>query len=51
MWMCLSILNDKSVAYVNYLRVIKGAIVQAHTVELKKKLDETEDELLLFALN
>jgi excinuclease ABC subunit C len=46
----LSILNDKSVAYVNYLRVIKGAIVQAHTIELKKKLDETEDELLLFAL-
>ncbi len=46
----LSILNDKKVAYVNYLRVIKGAIVQAHTVELKKKLDETEDDLLLFAL-
>jgi len=46
----LSILNDTSVAYVNYLRVIKGAIVQAHTIELKKKLDETEDELLLFAL-
>jgi len=46
----LSILNDKSIAYVNYLRVIKGAIVQAHTIELKKKLDETEEELLLFAL-
>ncbi len=46
----LSILNDKKVAYVNYLRVIKGAIVQAHTVELKKKLDETKDDLLLFAL-
>lgn len=46
----LSILNEKAVAYVNYLRVIKGAIVQAHTIELKKKLDETGDELLLFAL-
>jgi excinuclease ABC subunit C len=46
----LSILNEEQVAYVNYLRVIKGAIVQAHTVELRKKLDETEEDLLLFAL-
>ncbi len=46
----LSILNEEKVAYVNYLRVIKGAIVQAHTIELKKKLDETAEELLLFAL-
>lgn len=46
----LSILKEDRVAYVNYLRVIKGAIVQAHTIELKKKLDETVDELLLFAL-
>lgn len=45
----LSILNDNNVAYVNYLRVIKGAIVQAHTIELKKKLDEKVDDLLLFA--
>lgn len=46
----LSIVNEEKVAYVNYLRVIKGAIVQAHTIELKKKLDETAEELLLFAL-
>ena len=46
----LSILDEEKVAYVNYLRVIKGAIVQAHTIELKKKLDETAEELLLFAL-
>lgn len=46
----LSILNDKNVAYVNYLRVIRGAIVQAHTIEMKKKLDETKEDLLLFAI-
>jgi excinuclease ABC subunit C len=46
----LSIVNDKNVAYVNYLRVIKGAIVQAHTIELKKKLDESKEDLLLFAI-
>ncbi len=46
----LTLINEENVAYANYLRVIKGAIVQAHTVELKKKLDETEEELLLYAL-
>jgi len=47
----LFIINEKRAAYVNYLRVIRGAIVQAHTVELKKKLEEPEDDLLLFALS
>ena len=36
----VSIINEKQAAYVNYLRVIRGAVVQAHTVELKKKLEE-----------
>jgi len=41
--------NDKR-GYVNYMRMIRGAIVQAHTVELKKKLDETDAELLSMAI-
>jgi excinuclease ABC subunit C len=41
--------NDKS-AYVNFLKVINGAIVQSHTVELIKKLDENASDLLLFAI-
>jgi excinuclease ABC subunit C len=45
-----SILSDKDTGYVNYIKVVNGAIVQSHTVELKKKLDEPDDELLLHAI-
>lgn len=41
-----SIISDEKEAFVNYLKVINGAIIQGHTIELKKKLDETDDELL-----
>lgn len=45
-----SVISDDSFGYVNYLKVINGAIVQAHTVEMKKKLDESKEELLLLAM-
>ena len=45
-----SILTDDTSGYVNFLRVVNGAIVQAHTIELKKKLDETPKELLGIAI-
>ncbi len=45
-----SIVTDEKSGFVNYLRVINGAIIQGHTVELKKKLDETPEELLLLAI-
>ncbi|HPA12395.1 MAG TPA: excinuclease ABC subunit UvrC [Bacteroidales bacterium] len=45
-----SIISDQESAYVNYLRIINGAIVQAHTIEMKKKLDETDSELLTLAV-
>jgi len=41
-----SIISDEKYGYVNYLKVINGAIIQGHTIELKKKLEETDDELL-----
>lgn len=37
--------NDKS-AYINYMHIGNGAIVQAYTFEYKKKLDEPKEELL-----
>ena len=46
----VSIITEDDLAYVNYLHVMNGAIVQAHTIEIKKKLDESKAELLLFAL-
>jgi len=45
-----SIVNEEKEAFVNFLKVVKGAIIQAHTVEIKKKLDETDEELLVFAI-
>ena len=45
-----SIIQDKDNAFVNFIKVVNGAIIQAHTVELKKKLDESEVELLEFAI-
>lgn len=41
-----SIVSDETAGYINFLRVNNGAIIQSHTLELKKKLDETDDELL-----
>ncbi len=45
-----SIIEDENSAYVNFLKVINGAIIQAHTIEMKKKLDETLPELLSMAI-
>ena len=45
-----SIITDDDTAYVNFLKVISGAIVQAHTVELRKRLDETPAQMLTFAI-
>ncbi len=45
-----SILKDEKTAYVNYLMVQAGTIVQTHTVQLEPKLDENEAEVLSFAI-
>jgi len=45
-----SFIDDQQGAFINYLRVISGAIIQSHTIELKRKLDETPSELLLLAI-
>jgi excinuclease ABC subunit C len=42
--------DDVHCAYVNYLRIVDGAIIQAYTVELNRKLDEQPAELLGFAI-
>lgn len=45
-----SLLSDEKAAYVNFFKVIDGAIVQGHTIELKKRLEETDEELLELAV-
>ncbi len=46
----LSFKDDGISAYVNLIKVINGAIVQAHNVELKRKLNESKETLLEFAI-
>lgn len=44
-----SILEDGNIAYVNYLAINAGTIVQTKTIMLEKKLEETAAEVLAFA--
>ncbi|MFT3825732.1 MAG: excinuclease ABC subunit UvrC [Chitinophagaceae bacterium] len=45
-----SLLRDGDIAYVNYLMVQNGSIVQTHTSQLETHLDETDEEILAFAV-
>ncbi|HEY1010500.1 MAG TPA: excinuclease ABC subunit UvrC [Daejeonella sp.] len=45
-----SIATDDKHAFVNYLKVMNGTVIQTQTLEMKKKLDETEEELLTIAI-
>ena len=42
--------QDADNAYVNYLKVVQGAIIQALTVELKIRIDEEKESILAFAI-
>ena len=45
-----SILTDTSHAYINFLQISHGAIIRSHTLEIKKKLEETDEDLLQMAI-
>lgn len=45
-----SIISDVNSSYVNYLKVQNGSVIQAHTIELKKKIEESEEELFPMAI-
>ncbi len=45
-----SIIDDEQYAYVNFMKIVNGSIIQVHTVELKKKLDEDIRDLLILAI-
>lgn len=42
-----SVASDDVFTYVNFMRVVNGAIIQSHSVEFKKKLEEEETDILL----
>ncbi|MBF6608071.1 MAG: excinuclease ABC subunit UvrC [Flavobacterium sp.] len=41
-----SIVSDESAAYINFLQIAHGSVVRSHTLELKKRLEESDEELL-----
>ncbi len=41
-----SVISDESYGYVNFLQLSFGSIIRSHTLEIKKKLDETDAQLL-----
>ncbi len=45
-----SVMSDEAFGYVNYLQLAHGSIIRSHTIEIKKKLDESDQELLELAI-
>jgi excinuclease ABC subunit C len=45
-----SFVEDESFAYINFLKVVDGAIVQAQTLEMKKRLEENPEDLLALGI-
>jgi len=46
-----SFVMEEDTAYINYMKVMSGAIIQTHTIEIKRKLDEEKEELLSMAIS
>lgn len=46
-----SIASEEKYAFVNFLKVMNGTITQTQTIELKKRLDESDEELLTLAIS
>ncbi len=45
-----SIVSDATHAYVNYMQISHGLVVRSHTMEIKKKLEEADEDLLALAI-
>jgi excinuclease ABC subunit C len=45
-----SIYEHEKFYWINFIKINKGAIIQSHTIEIQKKLDETVEEILLFGI-
>lgn len=45
-----SMVAEEDSAFVNFLRIMNGSIIQGHTIEIKKKLDESPEELMEIAI-
>ncbi len=45
-----SIVSDATHAYVNYMQISHGLVVRSHTMEIRKKLQESDEDLLALAI-
>jgi len=45
-----SIISDEAFAYVNFLQLSHGSIIRSHTMEIRKKLEEKDEDLLQLAI-
>ncbi|MGB0423466.1 MAG: excinuclease ABC subunit UvrC, partial [Flavobacteriales bacterium] len=45
-----SIVSDDRSGYVNYMKVMNGMIIQSYTIEMRKRLEETDEDLLAYAI-
>ncbi|NNK10897.1 MAG: excinuclease ABC subunit UvrC [Flavobacteriaceae bacterium] len=45
-----SIISDEAYAYINFLQLSHGSIIRSHTMEIKKKLEEADKDLLQLAI-
>ena len=45
-----SYIDDNESFYVNYMKVVDGAVIQSHSFEMKRRLEESAEELLLLAI-
>ena len=46
-----SLTTQEDITFVNYIKIIEGAIVQVHTLEMKNVIEETDDDILLLAIS
>jgi excinuclease ABC subunit C len=45
-----SIFSKEDISIVNYLKVVNGSVIQTDTIEYKKKLEESDQQILLMAI-
>ena len=46
----IHLISDEKNSYAHYFKIINGAVIHAQTIEIKKKMEEPDEEILLFAI-
>jgi excinuclease ABC subunit C len=46
----VNMISDEKNAYIHYFQMVNGAIINSQTLEIKKKIEETDEDMLLFAM-